>query len=247
MFVANEDPYKKFQESIGRLSGKMHIMDASIPLDVQSKYFALLQRARKDVNEEKALSKIDLLFDPDYALKSKKVLLVSLATLDKVEAYRAIERYAQNPDEELRHWANLSLQESRITLERSFSDEEHILVSTGLGGKGEKLRFLAIFYSSVKDGLNDFQQKTAKKELEYVLEKYNCDIEDVSVNREYVAITALFPFQLDIKMLLGEVLAEINQFGNFLMQNYVVTNVKIFDENEIMRYKTSLEAQQEKD
>jgi hypothetical protein len=40
-----------------------------------------------------------------------------------------------------------------------------------------------------------------------------------------------------MKDVLNDALQEINQYGNFLKQNLLITNIKEFNEQEIVRYK----------
>jgi hypothetical protein len=43
----------------------------------------------------------------------------------------------------------------------------------------------------------------------------------------------LVPLQVKLKSILDEIIAECNQYGNFLREVYAITNVKEFDEKEI--------------
>lgn len=232
-----EDPYKKFQQSMEQLHGRLHILNKAIPVEEQSLYFRYSQKVRFDLNEEIVLGKIEALFDPEYEPEFKKRLLLSLAALDSVEAYRAIEKYNSAPDDYLINWAVLALEESKMNLQKSLSDEEQVFISTGLGGLDDKLRFFVVFFTNNEDELTDFQFDRANKELNYTFEKYNTCVETAVRHRDYFSIKVLFPYKENLKDALNEALNEINQYGDFLRMNILITNIKEFDELEIEQYK----------
>lgn len=238
-----EDPYKKFQESMQKLHGKLHVLNTAIPIDEQTLYFKLSQRVKEDLNEDMVLEQKDMLFSPDYEPEFKKRLLLSLAALDKIEAYKTIEKYNSQPDEYLSNWATIALEESKMNIERSLSDEEQIFISTGLGGKDEKLRFFIVFFSIADDGFTEFQLKTAKKELEFMLEKNLCELEDFTEHPDFFSIKVLIPYKANMRDILNNYLKEVNQYGNFIRMNLLITNIKVFSEEEIRSYITQDDVQ----
>lgn len=233
----NEDPYKKFQNSMEKLHGNLHILNKAIPVEEQTLYFSYSQKVRFDMNEEIVLGKIEALFDPEYEPEFKKRLLLSLAGLDKVEAYRAIEKYSMAPDDYLRNWSVLALEESKMNLQKAFSDEDQIFISTGLGGKDDKLRFFVVFFSNHEQEFSDFQFNCAYKELKYSFEKYQAELETADRHSDYFSIKVLFPYKLNLKDVINEALQEINQYGDFIRRNVLITNVKEFSASEILQYK----------
>jgi len=232
----NEDNFKKFQDSMQHLHGKLHVLDTPIPVEEQIVYFTYSQKVKSGKDEEQALGEINFLFDATVEHELKKQLLATLASSTKVEAFRAIEKYNLAPDSDLKNFALLALEESKMSLERSLSDEEQIFISTGLGGKGEKLRFFIVFFSVSPDGFTEFQFKTAKSEIEFLFTKNDCVVESFVENKDYLALSAIFPYKLDIKELINKAIDEVNQYGNFMRNNLLLTNVKIFSEEEIRKF-----------
>lgn len=242
-----EDPYKKFQQSMEQLHGNLHILNQAIPVEEQTQYFKFSQKVRFDLNEEMVLCKIEALFDPEYEPEFKRRLLLSLAALDKVEAYRAIEKYNQAPDDYLKNWAVLALEESKMNLQKALSDEEQIFISTGLGGRDNKLRFFVVFFTNEEQELTDFQFDRSKKELLYTFEKYDAELELVERHYDYFTVKVLFPYVLNMKDALNDALYEINQYGNFLRPNILITNIKEFNSAEIAKHKNDNRIKNEND
>ncbi len=90
--------------------------------------------------------------EPGYSLQVKKEILARLATIEKVECYRVIEAFLEIAEEDLHDWALLALNESRMLLESKILDENQVFISTGLGGKEEKLRYFVALMSRTKSG-----------------------------------------------------------------------------------------------
>ena len=134
--------FKRFQDSFRKWSGHFRILEQRIPVEEQMEYFKYAEKLRKKEGREN-VSETDLpalqseLNDPDVSVSHKKYLLALLASLHLVKAYRIVEEYAEAPDPEMANWAYMALMESRIVLESDLSDEKQILISTGMGGKGE--------------------------------------------------------------------------------------------------------------
>jgi len=109
--MEEENIYKKIQDAISSLPDNFSILEEQIDIELQVEYF-------KFKREEKAILTDDLidkyiidLNNPDVLVQDKKRVLVLLASVDKVEAYRSIEKYSKNPDPELREWSILAFQE----------------------------------------------------------------------------------------------------------------------------------------
>jgi hypothetical protein len=150
-----------------------------------------------------------------------------------VRAYRLLEQYVQHPDPELVNWAYMALMESRITLESELSGEKQVYISTGLGGKGQKLRFYVLILSSEGASFLDYQRRVIEKEFGYALPKEDCEIERLTIGDKYVELVFLVPVKADIKKILEDVIRECNLYGNFLSEIFTVTNVKELSMEEV--------------
>ncbi len=234
----NENVFDKLKEFLnGSISEHFHILEDEIDISVQTEYFNESKKVKASLNESKILQSKDFLFDKTKSNETKKVLLNQLASVNSVEAYRTIEHYAENPDKDLKNWSKLALHESRMLIESKILDENQIFISTGLGGKADKLRYFFVLFP--KDDLfSTLQKEIVKKEFEFVFEKYEAIIENLNFHERYATIMTLIPIHAPIKDIIVKALSECNQFGNFLNDNFIVTNVKRLDEDEIMEIYT---------
>lgn len=235
-----DNSLKKFYESFGRLQGHFHIMEQSISVELQLEYFKYSERMRTEdrpvaLDDERYTILTGTLSDPEALDEELKESLVTLALSKDVRAYRFLEGYVHNAPERVKDWSELALMESRMGLESEFSDEKQIFISTGLGGKGDKLRFFTLFSSEGKHPFEEYQRKVIEREFEYYLPKQDCEIEKLDIQADYVSMVILIPIRVDIKKVLDTVVRECNEYGNFLSNIFTVTNVKILSDREIRK------------
>lgn len=232
------DVFKQFHDSFSNLEGHFHVLEQRIPVEVQMEYFKNSELKRKqqpdhvltDAESEETYALLQL---ESSSAEDKKEYLTQLAMSKSVKAYRLLEQYARHPHADVANWAYLALMESRISLESELSDEKQIYISTGLGGKEDKLRFYALFLSAGNLPFQDYQRNVIEREFTYLLTKQDCEIESLRVGKQYVELLFLISVKADIKAVLDQVIAECNQYGNFLAELFTITNVKELTHEEI--------------
>jgi hypothetical protein len=231
-----EDVFKRFTESFMNMEGGFHVLEHRVPLEQQIEYFKFSDKVRRsapEMSEDDYERYIEELKSSELTKEDKKKLLSILAASKQVKTYRFLEKFAQETDSDLSGWAYMALMESRIILEFDLSGEKQTFISTGLGGKGDKLRFYALIISSLQEPFADYQRKIINDEMTFALSEKGCEPERVNVEDKYVEVVALVPVMVNIKDILEDVIAECNQYGNFLREIYVITNVKEFDKKKL--------------
>ena len=148
-------------------------------------------------------------------------------------AYRRLERYARLAEPDMRDWAYMALMEGRIILESELSDEKQIYISTGLGGKGQKLRFYLLFPAAEGMTIEGYRRNVVEREFNFALRQADWDIERLTIHPDYAELVVLLPLRADLKAVLDGVLKECNQYGDFLAKTYTISNMKEMNEEEI--------------
>jgi len=216
------------------------IVEEQIDIDIQMEYFKVSRSIKE--TKDAAIDVVDKekLVDEAVSRDEKKQILSQLATLENVEAYRAIEAfYNAETDPFMQSWSALALKESKMMLESSLLDEKQILISTGLGGKKSKLRYFIVFVSKSGDMFNETQQKVIKNEVEFMLNEKRSDVESIDFDENYSKIVSLIPLDVPIKETITSVIDECNLYGDFIMQNFIITNVKKLSTQEISDFLNS--------
>ena len=106
--MEDENIYKRIQEAISSLPDNFSILEEQINVELQMEYFNYSKDLKSNFTKEYILEHQADLFNPQISVEEKKNLLVLLASQEKVEAFRTIEKYAKSPDPELKDWSTLA-------------------------------------------------------------------------------------------------------------------------------------------
>ncbi len=229
----HENLYEKIQEILGGTPGRLKILEDRIDIDLQVEYYECSRRVKEEKDEVWAFDHMQYLEEPGYSLDVKKEILARLATIEKVECYRAIEAFLKIAEKPLRDWAILSLNESRMQIESEIMNENQVFISTGLGGKDGKLRYFVVLMSRTNADLTATQQMVIKNEFEYILKKFDAELEELNYSGYMGTILMLLPMTFSLKNVFKEAIDECNKYGNFLYDDFIVTNVKTLSFKEI--------------
>lgn len=213
------------------------VINETIDLSVQEEYLGFSKTIDFDnVDYEEVLTESDRLFDKHTPIKLKKRILILLAHLGSPESCRRLEKYLKVSDRNLRGWTLLSLEECRTFLESVLLQEEGGFISTGLGGKDNKLRYY--FIVSSKEGLpfSETHRNPFKRGFEKISYKYRSEIEEINFEATYVMIGILIPRDVAVGKVIEEGISECNKMGEFLSPDYYVTNAKKPAPEEISKY-----------
>lgn len=230
--------YNNIQQALENLPDNFSIMEEQIDIEVQKHYFVFAEEVRKRNISDECFVNREELFLPETGDDRKKEILSAIAIVDDVQSFRTIEKFVESFDEEkeLKHWAILALQESRMLIQSSLLDEQQVFISTGLGGKGQKLRYFMVFINENSNQiLNQTQRKLVKNELIFVLNKNEGDFEIIEFFDGFSTAQVMLPLKADIRPVLKSVIEECNVYGNFLKEDMIVTNVKVLSREEIIR------------
>lgn len=235
--MEDDNIYKRLQEAISSLPENFSVLEEQVDVELQLEYFNYSRDLKHKLSDNIIREHQANLFDPTISVEEKKNLLVLLASQDKVESFRAIEKYAKNPDTELRAWSILALQESRMVIQSSLMDEQQVYISTGLGGKGQKLRYFTAFIGN--DGLIEYsevQKKVIKTELEMTIKNVDGILEEIGFFENLAFAVLLLPVKSDIQTIFSDVINECNLYGDFVRQDIIITNVKRMSFDEIKNF-----------
>ena len=228
-----ENIYDRIQDIFGHFPENFNILEEQIDIDLQMEYFEFSRNFKKNLISDNILSVKDNLFDKEHPITNKKKLLVQLASIEEVRAFRAIEKYVKAPDPELREWAILAFQESRMLIQSKLLDENQVFISTGLGGRGSKLRYFIVLLNSFGKPFEELQKKLIRTEFEFFLKKNDAELEEVNFMEDYCSLMAIIPIRASVRDIFKSAIAECNEYGGFLKENFIVTNVKTLSFDEI--------------
>ena len=139
-------------------------------------------------------------------------------------------------EESLHKWALLALNESRMQLESKIMDENQVFISTGLGGRDQKLRYFVVVMTRTRTDLTPTHQMVIQNEFEYILRKFDAEVEEINFSGYLSTIMLLLPMNFSLRSVFNEAIQECNRYGNFLNDDFIVTNVKTLTFQEIKEF-----------
>ncbi len=229
----HENLYEKIQEILGGTPGNLKILEQQIDMDLQVEYYECSRKLRNELDESWAYEHMQYLIEPGYSQDVKKDILARMASIENVECYRAIESYIDIAEESLKDWALLALNESRMQLESEIMEENQVFISTGLGGRQQKLRYFVVLMSRANADLTQTHQMVIQNEFEFILKKFDAEVEELNFSGYLATILLLLPMNYSLKKVFQEAINECNQYGDFLKDDFIVTNVKTLSFKEI--------------
>lgn len=223
----------RIEDILGGLSENYSILDQHVDLDTQMEYFEFSRNFEETTDANEAIANEGLLYDEAVAIEDKKALLVSLASIEKPEAYRIIERFAPLASPELKDWAIMAKLESRMLLETIFSEESQIFISTGLGGRDGKLRYFVAVFSESGSEFTETQKRLIRIDFNLIIGGNKGEVESITFYGHYAALLVLIPMNVAVKFPISQAIDECNSLGLFIKEGFLITNVKILSTEEI--------------
>lgn len=231
----SDNIYNTIQKLLGNIQGNIAIVEKQIDADLQIEYFDYVNKLSTGFNPDEVLKHKDHLFRHDLTVEDKKYLMVQLANIDNVDAYRTLEKYMLGPNNDLKDWALLALQENKLLLESKLLGENQVMILTGLGGKGLKLRYFTVLITANGKAYSKFEKEILTKEVKFSIKKSKGDLEYIHFDEELCTMLSVIPLHVPVQNLFNELIHECNQFGDFLNSDFMITNVKILSNDHIRR------------
>lgn len=223
----------KLKQKIKQYGNNITVLEEEIDIKLQMQYFKESKAVKQTLDQSKVLKEKDKLFDDGLSLEEKRLLLSRLASVNQVEAFRTLEAYRKQPDKSLMEWSVLAYQESKMLLQSTLLDEPPLFISTGLGGKGTKLRYFIVFKSLANKFFTDAQQQIISGELEYAFKHSNAELEDLRFFSYFATITGLIPLEVGLKTFFAEIVQHCNELGHFVDPSLIITNARKLSFTEI--------------
>ena len=209
---------EQIQEILETLPDHLNVMKQGIDTTVQKKYLDTSEALRYDTPTSEDIS----------------------AYSGTARPYRIIERYLKNPDRKLKDWALLALQECLTMLESAILEESRGMISTGLGGSDNRLRYFLLISSNTGEPFTMNHEELIKEEFDLVCQKYDCQIETNKFDKGYATLKMLVPLDVVVGHVVEQGINGCNKMSNFLSSTYYVTNVKIPSEQDLLRLKREI-------
>lgn len=216
----------------------VRIIEEVISIHVQERFLKIAQNLKPDgpdQNGQRATK--DEILKGSLSIEETEYELVRQAFTGEIEDYRFLESYQLSAQNELRDFARFACLVSRIRVESELTGNPPSLISTGLGGKGNRLRYIMAIFPNFNGTFSETQARVIQNEWEETGKTFEIESEKIRFLFEYAFIQALVPITVDLNSVAKAFINESNRFGNFIYQGYFLTNVAIPTHREILRFK----------
>lgn len=228
---------KRIEAFLQNIPEELIILENGIDMNTQRAYIESVDKiGLENKTDDEILEECKKIFDDKTSNNTKKILLIKLANIGSIESYRLIEKFYLTGNIELKTWAILSLQECRMLLESSLTEESMGFISTGLGGKDNKLRFYFLVIPKGDKPFTETQKKIIQNEYSFTSKELKSEIEHIDSSDNYNGFTVLLPMDIAVGIYIENGITKCNEYGNFVFKYYFVTNEKIPTKEEILEY-----------
>ena len=211
------------------------ILNKGIDIEILKEYAGYSHSFDKGkLSDKETINLGRALIEKKLPIEARKKILVLLAHLGTIEACRQIENYCNIPDNVLKQWTLLSLQECRMFLEGSIMDDSMGYIASGLGGHGNRMRYYFLVLPFIGATFSQIQKDVIKSEFESICNGLNSVVENIDSSDVYVGFTVLVPLDVAVGTLIESGINKCNELGEFVLEHYYVGNVNIPDQQEIL-------------
>lgn len=217
-FGDQEGLQEHLDKMLENLPKEIRVVEYAIDADTMRQYQRLAEYY-KSIEINGYVLEMDL-----AALKEEdefRKVLVQIACLGSVEAYRKLEQFEKTDLSEWKEkWTQMALMQCQIQLENELRDEPIGFIATGLGGLGNKIRY---FFAVKSDQPFDAgKDRFVQQIFEEILKEYEADLEEVIVYEHFIQFKVLLPFNIS----LVEIVIKGIESCDFLDEEFFITNTQ---------------------
>ncbi|HON19318.1 MAG TPA: hypothetical protein PK990_09170, partial [Salinivirgaceae bacterium] len=235
--MINFNDYNKLRKLLLDPNYTVRIFETPIDVELQKEYFAFSSELRKENNKQADyLSQVWQLYDPTVPIEDKKRILCMLASVDNIDYYRSLEQFEKMAPDELKNWATLALYESKTIIESGFLNSNMVIVSSGLGAKNNSLRYFIVLIAKNDEGFSTLQYDIIRNETEFAFREQGGEVEEINKDGRFVKIVCLLPIEQYIGELIQSIIRLCNTFGDFLAEDFILTNTKLLSVQDIENF-----------
>ncbi len=222
----------------GKLNGDVSnfsVWEQGTDVNLQLEYVDYIIKNEKKLKIDNIELAIDKLEDELTDTAAQKEIITGLSLKTDISAYRALEKFIEDKNHKLHEWAKIAYQYSRVMIEADLSDEPRIMIASGMGGRGNMLRYQAIL--SLKDDLKftAFKQDVVRKELDFAAINTDAKIESCDFYDNFADIRFLLSFKKDVRDFMASVADNSNELGVGIASRIIISNTRAYDESDIRR------------
>lgn len=225
-----------------RLSVGIHQLQEPVPIEIQAQYYMRSREVREAIEDGSLLLDEERLIEEVEAIAGRGEwyelchICPSLAATNSIRVLRFIEGLLPELEGEPRYWALMAQLELRMRVVDSLVDEQQVVISSGLGGRGELIRLNGYCISATLAPWEPYQRDILSRELADACQKAGGEVEQEVWGDGYLIYTVLLPYHLDMAGALRGFIHQANVYGGFIHPECHVTNMEQLTHEHVMAH-----------
>lgn len=222
--IDEDELRRQMEELLENMPAQLQVMEEGIDAKTMIN-FQDLQQSLQPAEIKEPLPEpqsIKLLAEKEDTSAFKREM-VRIAEKGTVEAFRFLEQIAKIMErKELHTWANMSLLHCRMRVENELTDEPIGFIATGMGGKGDKIRYFFAVRALQGQTFSDGQLRWASQAFEQAITGAGADLEQTEPHEHYIGFTMLLSWREPVVEIIGQA---IDECQSFIDSTFWITNV----------------------
>lgn len=217
--MSNELP-DSLSELMKNMPVEMNIFEDGIDYTLLGDFYTTLKNIAKNKEKNDPETVLSLNWNelPDDDARKKAIAFCSM--IGTVDAFRKLEAFKNESSNTIRQWTQLALLHCRLNLENELLDQPIGYIASGLGGKGNKLRYY--FAVILKEPFTEAMVNFAIESYREICAQNDAELEEAILSDNYLLIRILGPFGKAI----GNIVETGIEQNDFLLPYYYVTNMR---------------------
>ncbi|MEM9991516.1 MAG: hypothetical protein AAF738_07100 [Bacteroidota bacterium] len=205
------------KELLDNLPADFQVMEKGISQAVLTEYYDYGEQVTAD-NRTAILDNQEQW--ADLNIQALKCLLVALAAEGNVKSFRQIETILSEKGDAIGDFGAVTRMYARMKLESKLTDTPAGVILSGLGGKGDMLRYYFVLAS--EEVITDARARFVEGELQEICQNHAAELEEVEHTPQYILVKIL----VSVAEAIGELIELVTDACPFLEQEFICTNVK---------------------
>ncbi len=217
-------------------SFRFSFFEEGVDVEIQTRFLSQFNQQQKEPSDRTTDEWLSLLNKESLGLLSieeQEGIILEASHVDEVAVYRALEKLVNELEGDMKSWAVLGMQHSRMLLQSVLLDEYQVFVSTGLGGRNNKIRYYAVLAHSKGEVFSERQQEIIQSESLFAFNQSDAELEAGKFDGEFYVTKVLIPMTCNLDDLFQSMINASVDLGVPLHFDYLITNVKELNRGEM--------------
>lgn len=213
------------EDILNSMPDEFRVVETGISYDIHIEFLNISEKVTNcEYNDNSIDPIIEELFNNKTKIIRIKEIIVILGNIGTIKSLKILKEYYDQSTDDLKGLLTLAMQENMMFLDNEFGDNNIGMISSGLGGKDNRLRIYVVFISLSEEPYTDFQKKLIETEFKAICDNNDSELEKIDFNFDYAELTILMSHNVALDTIVLGGIRNCNVYGDFINEFYFATN-----------------------